>query len=148
MRKRGISCRQTYRIFQIARNLLIVLWLRTRLQRSTADLLLLHHHHNLTFFKCVVCANATKNDSPFHDSRVSCFDENTSTIVKRMAVTTTKTDQAAIEANIKKKKEEEERESKKSTQPLPLPPPLPEKPELGDWERMRTMRTGCVLREA
>ncbi|KAK0583146.1 hypothetical protein LWI29_033812 [Acer saccharum] len=38
-----------------------------------------------------------------------------------MAVTTTKTDQAAIEANIEKKKEEEEeRESKKSTQ---LPPP-------------------------
>ncbi|KAK1575965.1 hypothetical protein Q3G72_009773 [Acer saccharum] len=111
------------------------------------DLLLLHHHHNLTFFKCVVCANTTKNDSPFCDSRVSCFDDNTSTIVKRMAVTTTKTDQAAIEANIEKKKEEEERESKKSTQPPPPPPPS-EKPERGDWEWMRTMRTGCVLQEA
>ncbi|KAK1560700.1 hypothetical protein Q3G72_029852 [Acer saccharum] len=54
-----------------------------------------------------------------------------------MAMTTTKNDQAAIEANIEKKKEEEERESKKSTQ-LPPPPPS-EKPEPGDWERMRTI---------
>ncbi|KAI9164850.1 hypothetical protein LWI28_003232 [Acer negundo] len=110
--------------------------------RSTADLLLHHHHnhhhnHNLTFFKRVVCANATKNDSPFRDSRVSCFDDNTSTIVKRMAAMTTKNDQAAIEVNIEKKQEEEERESKKSMQPPP--PPLPEKPEPGDC-----CGSGCV----
>ncbi|KAK0603647.1 hypothetical protein LWI29_007189 [Acer saccharum] len=105
--------------------------------RSTADLLLHHHHHNLTFFKRVACANATKNDSPFRDSRVSCLDDNTSTNVKRMAATTTKNDQAAIEVNIEKKQEEEERESKKSMQPPPPPPP--EKPEPGDC-----CGSGCV----
>ncbi|KAK0577608.1 hypothetical protein LWI29_035779 [Acer saccharum] len=68
------------------------------------------------------------------------LDDNTSTIVKCMAVTTTKIDQAAIEANIerrkKKKEEEEERESKKSTQPPP--PPL-------HWKsRNLEIGSGCV----
>ncbi|KAL5754532.1 hypothetical protein ACOSP7_022752 [Xanthoceras sorbifolium] len=96
--------------------------------RFRADLL--HSHLHLSFPRRA-CANATKNDAPFRDSRVSCFD-NTTVVRRRMA---TESDPAAIKDNIEKKvKEEEERESKKSP-----PPPPPEKPEPGDC-----CGSGCV----